>query len=387
MGIWRALRGIPSWVWPALIAVLLLTVPFWGLDFSTTRQIQLALTLALMTSGLNLSLGYAGELALGQAAMYAAGAYGAGYVSKHFSTDIVLQLVVAGVLALVVGIITGVPGLRLGSWSLAMTSFFLVLLVPDLLAIFKEETGGRNGLSGIKNPTLFGSVLDSHQLFWVMAIVVILWFAFMRNLVTSRTGIAFRVLKQSPVLASSMGISVYRMKLQAYALGAVPAGLAGALFANIDRYLSPESFGFGVTTTVLAASILGGSASIVGAAVGAFIMQFGPEPVQPVPAVLTDLRRPVPADRRSAADRRTGLPRSAGGPATRSRCRGQTQARGGGDRVAPRSRAIDGARAAGRAACTRLSAGTPRSRTSPCWRRPVGSPRSSVRMDPARRRC
>jgi len=276
VGIWRALRGIPSWVWPALIAVLLLTVPFWGLDFSTTRQIQLALTLALMTSGLNLSLGYAGELALGQAAMYAAGAYGAGYVSKHFSTDIVLQLVVAGVLALVVGILTGVPGLRLGSWSLAMTSFFLVLLVPDLLAIFKEETGGRNGLSGIKNPTLFGSVLDSHQLFWVMAIVVILWFAFMRNLVTSRTGIAFRVLKQSPVLASSMGISVYRMKLQAYALGAVPAGLAGALFANIDRYLSPESFGFGVTTTVLAASILGGSASIIGAAVGAFIMQFGP---------------------------------------------------------------------------------------------------------------
>jgi branched-chain amino acid transport system permease protein len=84
------------------------------------------------------------------------------------------------------------------------------------------------------------------------------------------------VLKQSPVLASSLGISVFRMKLTGYAVGAIPAGFAGALFANLDLYLSPASFGFVLATTVLAASILGGGASVYGALVGAAIMQFGP---------------------------------------------------------------------------------------------------------------
>ena len=79
-------------------------------------------------------------------------------------------------------------------------------------------------------------------------------------------------LGETPLAASSLGISVFRMKLLAYALGAVPAGLAGALFANLDLYISPHSFGFGFATTVLAASILGGSASIYGAIIGALIM-------------------------------------------------------------------------------------------------------------------
>jgi len=115
--------------------------------------------LALIVSGLNLSLGYAGQLALGQAAMYAAGAYTAGILSEHGQTDLLLQLVVSGAAALLVGLVTGIPGLRLNAWSLAMTSFFLVLLIPDLLQIFTSQTGGTDGLSGIQNVTLFGAAL------------------------------------------------------------------------------------------------------------------------------------------------------------------------------------------------------------------------------------
>lgn len=276
MTIWRSLRAMPSWVFPLACGILILLLPTLGMGFAMTRQVQLACILALVVSGLSLSLGYAGELALGQAAMYAAGAYTAGLMSIAGYTDILLQLLVSGLVALAVGIVTGIPGLRLGSWSLAMTSFFLVLLVPDIIAVFSETTGGRNGLSGLEPATLFGQLLDSDQFYTVVVLVAIAWFTVMRNLVVSRHGIAFRTLKQSPVLASSVGVSVFRMKLLGYAIGAFPAGLAGALFANIDLYISPEAFGFTFATAVLAACILGGAASVYGAAVGAAIMQLGP---------------------------------------------------------------------------------------------------------------
>lgn len=275
MALWARLRSLPLWILPLAIGVLFLFLPQLGLPFAISRQIQLALILALIVSGLNLTWGYAGELGLGQAAMYAAGAYAAGLISKAGQTDLLIQLVAGALAALVIGIITGIPGLRLGGWSLAMASFFMVLLVPDILSIFDASTGGQNGLSGIQPATIFGVHLTQNDVYLAIGVVVLLWFVVFRNIVVSRHGIAFQVLKQSPVLASSLGISVYRMKLLAYSLGAVPAGLAGALFANLDLYISPSAFAFAVTTTVLAASILGGSASVYGAVIGAAILQFG----------------------------------------------------------------------------------------------------------------
>lgn len=273
MAIWRAVRAVPTWVWPLLVALLLIAVPYLGLDYATTRQIQLALILSLVVSGLNLSYGYAGELALGQAAMYAAGAYTAGLISVAGESDLFWQLLAGGCAALLVGLLTGIPGMRLGGWSLAMVSFFLVLVLPDVITIFNDHTGGRNGLSGIRPPTLAGVPLDETGFYLMIVLVVVAWFVFMRNIVTSRRGVALRVLRQSPILASSLGISVFRTKLQAYALGAVPAGLAGVLFANLDLYIAPESFGFLFATTVLAACMLGGSTSIYGALFGAVILQ------------------------------------------------------------------------------------------------------------------
>jgi branched-chain amino acid transport system permease protein len=273
--LWLKLRAIPGWSWPLLFGVFLIIVPSLGLSYSITRQIELTVLLALIVSGMNLSLGYAGELAMGQVAMYAAGAYTAGLISKSGTTELWVQLLAGAGAALVVGLISGIPGLRLGSWSLAMTSFFLILLVPDILSIFKASTGGRNGLAGILPPTMFGAPITSEAYYIIIVVVAIGWFAVMRNFVVSRHGTALRVLKRSPILASSMGISVFRAKLTAYALGAVPAGIAGVLFANLDMFISPEAFAFSFAMTVLAASIFGGSASIYGALIGAAVLQFG----------------------------------------------------------------------------------------------------------------
>ena len=269
IAVWRRY----PWVVPLVGAVVVVILPQLGLGPDLQRQVMLVAVLALLVSGLNLSLGYAGELALGQVAMYAAGAYISGYMGSHGDTDIVLQLVVSAVFAVIVGLVTGIPGLRLGSWSLAMTSFFLVLLIPDILQIFSGQTGGSLGLTGIAQPTIFGATLSTEGFYVVAVVVTVLWLWAMRNLVASRHGTAFRVLRQSPVLASSLGISVYRMKLTAYAVGALPAGLAGCLFANLDHFLSPTSFSFTLAITILAASILGGSTSVYGAVIGAAILQ------------------------------------------------------------------------------------------------------------------
>lgn len=273
--LWLKFRAIPGWIWPLALGLFILILPQFGMDYAVTRQIELTLLLALVVSGLNLSLGYAGELAMGQVAMYAAGAYAAGLVNKAGVTDILIQLVVGGAAALAVGFISGIPGLRLGGWSLAMTSFFLILLIPDVLSIFKDSTGGRNGMSGIRPGTLFGQPIGGEKFYILLVIIAILWFAVFRNLVVSQHGTALRVLKQSPVLARSVGISVFRTKLMAYTVGAIPAGIAGVLFANLDLYISPEAFAFSVAMTVLAASIFGGSASVFGALVGAAVLQFG----------------------------------------------------------------------------------------------------------------
>lgn len=271
--VWLVARAVPSWCYPLAVGVFVLFIPSLGVDYSTTRLIQLALILALVVSGLNLALGYGGELAFGQPAMYAAGAYTAGLMSKHGYNDLLLEFAVGVLAALVVGIVSGVPGLRLGSWSLGMTTFFLVLLIPDVVAMFSDRTGGAQGLTGITRPTFFGDILRPDEMYIVIVVVTILWFATFRNIVVSRHGTAFRVLKQSPVLAASLGISVFRMKLLAYAVGSVPAGLGGVLFANVDLYISPESFAFAFVATMIAAAFIGGTTSVYGALVGGLLVQ------------------------------------------------------------------------------------------------------------------
>lgn len=266
----------PRPVAPLLVLVALLLAPAVGLDATWQRELVLVGVFSLVVSGLNLSMGYAGELALGQGAMFAAGAYAAGILGVEHTPDLLLGILIGGAAALVLGLLCGAPGLRLGGWSLAMVSFFLVLLIPDVVRLFDDHTGGFVGLSGIPLPTIMGHTLTGTGLYIATILVVAAWFVAMRNLVLSRHGAAFHVLRDSPILASSLGISVFRMKLRAYVVGSIPAGMAGAIYAYIDGFIAPQSFGFAVVIGILASSILGGSRSIYGAIIGAGLLQLVP---------------------------------------------------------------------------------------------------------------
>jgi branched-chain amino acid transport system permease protein len=265
-----------GWLVPPALTALLCVVALTAMGEYEQRQVIVIVVYTLIVCGLNLSFGYGGELALGQVAMFAAGAYVTGVLAQHGHYELLLALIASVAAAGAVGVVSGVPGLRLGHWSLALTSFFLVLLIPDVLVLLEEQTGGLQGLTGILDPTLAGVRLEWEGFFVFAVVLGFLWLMAIRNIVLSRHGHALRVLRESPQLASALGLSVYRLRLRAYVLGSLPAGAAGCVFAYLTGFISPDAFTLNLAIALLAASVIGGVDSIYGAPVGAALLVLGP---------------------------------------------------------------------------------------------------------------
>jgi branched-chain amino acid transport system permease protein len=172
--------------------------------------------------------------------------------------------------------VVGLPGLYLGKYTFAMISFFLVTLIPALTDIFQTYTGGAVGLIGVLPPTLFGISLVGNSLYIFIVLIVAAWFVLCRGFLLSPYGRALRVVKESSVLAQSAGMSVYRMRVMAYVIAAVPAGIAGAMFAYLYNVVAPSSFALYGAIGVFAGSLLGGAVSLYGAVIGAAIVEGGP---------------------------------------------------------------------------------------------------------------
>jgi branched-chain amino acid transport system permease protein len=251
-------RGGPAV--PLAVLALAVLFPWWSGNIFWIRELTLIGLFALIISGLNVSFGYAGEVQFGQIAMFALGGYITAALANHI-TEIIPLLLISGAAAAILGALIALPALRLGGWALAMASFFLVILVPDVTGLLPGVTGGYIGLSGVPFPTFFGHPLGGTGLFETAVIGFGNW---------------LRVIRQSPVLALSLGMSVRRVKVTAYAFSAFPAGLAGCLFTFVNESISPDSFGLDIAIGVVAASILGGTESVYGALLGAAIMQWVP---------------------------------------------------------------------------------------------------------------
>ncbi|MCW2672457.1 MAG: branched-chain amino acid transporter substrate-binding protein [Frankiales bacterium] len=261
--------GVLGWL---VLLAFVAALPWLGVTPIWVRITVVTLIFGLISSGLNLTFGWAGEVSFAQIALFCFGAYVAAVWSNHGQHDILVLMVVAGAGAAVLGGLTALPGLRLGSWALAITSFLLVIIAPDVLIIFQKYTGGNDGLA-LPVPTLFGKAMSEHGFYLLCVVVAALWLAFFRNLATSRHGHALLILRESPVLASALGINIKMTKVLIYALAALPAGVAGVLFVFLDGYVSPPSFGLTATLGVIAASVIGGLRSLLGPFVAtAFLM-------------------------------------------------------------------------------------------------------------------
>lgn len=266
------------WTLPGLwaaVTVAVAALPWFDVPNVWTRHILLIAVMALLVSGLNLSLGWAGEFNMGLPAMAAAGAYVTAYIATRIYNDLLVSLLLGALAAVVVGLLAGAPGLRLGGWMLAVCTFMLVTLIgPTLQIIPFEILGGQSGFTGIPRPEIFGYTLGRAHYYVAVIMVTSLWFAVYRNAVRSPYGNSLLVLQHGPVLAPSVGLSRGSLKLRTYAFASIPVGLAGTFMAYTDRFIAPESLGLHLMMTAIVVSIVAGRRSIYAIFLGATLVHF-----------------------------------------------------------------------------------------------------------------
>lgn len=272
----RALR--PGLVALTSIGAVSLVLPL-VLDAGQQTTYVFLTLYVVITVGLSLLMGFAGQISLGQAAFYALGAYTAGLASKH-GVPPVLALAAAPAGAALVATAIGIPVLRLRGHYLAFATLAFQLIVITVIAEARPVTGGDIGLGGI--PQLLPVVnqgqeaeLDLNQpltfcyVGWLAAAAVILT---TRNLVRSRPGRGLRALATSEVGAAASGVAVPTEKLKVFAISAAYAGLAGGIYAFFLQYLTPGAFGILLSIQFLVMATVGGLGLIWGAVTGAAVI-------------------------------------------------------------------------------------------------------------------
>ncbi len=225
--------------------------------------------------GLDVTVGYLGQVNLAQAAFLGLGAYTAGIAAVRFGVGIPLAIFLAGGVCTVLGALLALPSLRLEGPQFALATLSFTALATTFLNEMEGLTGGAQGLS-IQRPSLLGHPLAARDFFWVCLVLLAgVWLA-MRNLLSSQWGRAFEALRDSPIATDAMGVGSYRHKVAAFAFGSGLGGFAGALYAFNFQYLQPHSFVYELTVVFLLGVVLGGRKSLWGAVVGATLVALLP---------------------------------------------------------------------------------------------------------------
>jgi branched-chain amino acid transport system permease protein len=276
--------------------VVILSVGFQGaLKWIDNFGIQI-LIYVMLGWGLNIVVGLAGLLDLGYVAFYAVGAYSYALLAKNFGLSFWILLPLAGILSSFWGILLGFPVLRLRGDYLAIVTLAFGEIIRLTLINWTALTNGYAGITGIPRPTFFGIPftaadngfaavfgLEFSPLYRVIFLYyVILALALLTSFVTVRlrrlpVGRAWEALREDQIACRSLGINTTNTKLTAFAMGAMFAGFAGSFFAAREAFISPESFTFIESATVLSIVVLGGMGSQIGVAIAAIVMIGGTE--------------------------------------------------------------------------------------------------------------
>jgi branched-chain amino acid transport system permease protein len=251
------------------------------LTFSSYHLFQLTLVViySIALLGLNILTGYGGQISLGQGAFYGIGAYTTAILVHHLSVPYWLTLPCAGVVCGVVGFLFGLPAVRLEGLHLALATFALGVVFPQILKSrgIERLTGGVQGITLEKVEAPFGLSLSSDQWLYCLSLATALvLFVVARNLMKGPTGRVIVAIRDRPVAASSVGVDTALYKSLTFGLSAMYTGIAGALGALAVQFVGPDSFGVFLSISLLVGVVVGGLASISGAVYGALFIQFVP---------------------------------------------------------------------------------------------------------------
>lgn len=276
----NALRHAPPRYWLVVIAVVFFTgLPTVVTSFQSAEWTQV-LIFAIVIMGLNILVGYSGQISLGHGAFMAIGAYITAILIHRYNLNYLATIPIAGIVTGMVGFFLGIPALRLSALYLALATFALAVVTPSLIKRPAELTGGVQGIELLppQAPDWANSVFTSitgspsmtsdQWLYYVTLVCVLVLFWLAWNLVRMRPGRALRAIRDGEVAAAAFGVNIAGYKTLAFAISAFYAGLAGSLYGLSIGFVSPDTFPVSLSLEVLVGAVIGGLASIPGPLIG-----------------------------------------------------------------------------------------------------------------------
>lgn len=266
-----------------LILVLALLLPMTGNDYWALIGTRAAVYWILV-AGLNLIVGFAGQLAIGYVALFALGAYTASILAAGNLTDpmpAALALLAGAVVGAVFGVVVGLPALRLRTFYFAMTTLGFATIVTQVALGWQSVTGGGIGLSGPSLPAPFDTAWGLYSLCLGLAGVATILSA---NIARSRFGRALIATRDAEVAAEASGISKPAVLVSVFLFAGAAAGFAGGLFASLQTYITPDAFTFDLSLLFFIAVLIGGRGSILGPMLGTILLTLLPEIAAPLAA-------------------------------------------------------------------------------------------------------
>jgi branched-chain amino acid transport system permease protein len=256
--------------WYGLLVLLLVAAP-WIIAEYWLAQLTFILIYAIAGLGLMLLAGFTGQFSMGHAAFLGVGAYTQA-VFTNMGVPFPFALALAGLLSAAVGVIVGLPALRVKGIYLGIATISFGFIVEEVFARWEKVTGGNSGIH-IKAPDIFGWKLSSGIEFYLLClfITVVVTLGIL-NLLRSSTGRAFVAIRDSEISAQSMGIHLARYKTMSFSISAALAGVAGALYAHKLQFISPDQFNILQSIDLLLLVVIGGLGSVHGAFFGAIFL-------------------------------------------------------------------------------------------------------------------
>lgn len=236
---------------------------------------------AIMLFGLDIVVGYTGQVSLGHAGLFGIGSYTTGVLYFKLGLPFLIAMPASIAVTAVFGAILALPALRVTGPYLAMVTLAFGTIIQILINEMTFLTDGPMGVK-IPKPSFFGYRLGKLEFFYLVAILMVISLIIVHRILKSHLGRAFEALRDSPIASDCMGVSVYRYKVYAFVVSAALAGLAGSLYGYSEEYISPNTYNFELTILFLLAVIMGGRKTRSGALLGALIVVM-------LPSLLADI--------------------------------------------------------------------------------------------------
>ena len=264
----------------AVLLLVLAAAPFVASSYALhiLATMGIAVILAL---GLNLLMGYAGQVSLANAAFFGIGAYAVAILGSRYGVSFWIAVPVAGILTAALGLVVGLPALRVSSHYLALATLAFVWTVQVILVDWVSMTGGSPGLNTSRKMLGIGYLQDDRLYYYAIVVVTLLMVALALHLIDSKIGRAFMAIRDNENAAEIMGVHLAKYKTMAFAVNAFYCAIAGGLQAGLVRFLDPYEFGLWPSIWHLLYIVVGGLGSVAGSILGPLVLVALPETLRP----------------------------------------------------------------------------------------------------------